>query len=163
MKSKNKMKFNVRFHKSFLVFTLMGVIAVSQYGITFTRNKEYVLHELASQSPRYFDESILTKTNSSPDTEQIQELSMQVRTILAHNCTKCHGGDKAEGELRLDSKEFIDKGGKDGIIFVAGNPEQSELIRRIKLPRNDPDAMPATGDGLTKEDIAILEYWVKQG
>ncbi|MEJ0105217.1 MAG: DUF1549 domain-containing protein [Bacteroidota bacterium] len=163
MKSKNNMKFNVRFQKPFLVFALMGVIAVSQYGITFTRNKEYFLHELVSQSPRSFNEDLFTSQDSPLDTERVQELSMQVRTILAHNCTRCHGGDKAEGELRLDTKEFIDKGGQSGMVFVAGNPEQSELIRRIKLPRNDPDAMPATGDGLAKEDIAILEYWVKQG
>ena len=55
------------------------------------------------------------------------------------------------------------KGGEDGAVIISGNPAESDLIRRIKLPRSHKDAMPSKGNRLTKEEIAVLEFWVKQG
>ena len=94
---------------------------------------------------------------------QLQELNINVRTILAHNCYTCHNATKTKGGLRLDKKEFIFKGGEDGPILVAGNPEKSDMIRRVKLPAGHDDAMPSKGKRLSKEDIAMLEYWIQQG
>jgi len=94
---------------------------------------------------------------------QLQELNINVRTILAHNCYTCHNATKTKGGLRLDKKEFIFKGGEDGPILVPGNPEKSDMIRRIKLPAGHDDAMPSKGKRLSKEDIAMLEYWIQQG
>ena len=94
---------------------------------------------------------------------QLQELNINVRTILAHNCYACHNATKTKGGLRLDKKEFIFKGGEDGPILVAGNPEKSDMIRRVKLPFGHDDAMPTKGKRLSKEDVAMLEYWIQQG
>jgi uncharacterized membrane protein/mono/diheme cytochrome c family protein len=94
---------------------------------------------------------------------QLQELNINVRTILAHNCYTCHNATKTKGGLRLDKKEFIFKGGEDGPILVPGNPEKSDMIRRVKLPFGHDDAMPTKGKRLSKEDIAMLEYWIQQG
>lgn len=94
---------------------------------------------------------------------QLQELNINVRTILAHNCYACHNATKTKGGLRLDKKEFIFKGGENGTILVAGNPEKSDMIRRVKLPFGHDDAMPTKGKRLSKEDIAMLEYWIQQG
>ena len=94
---------------------------------------------------------------------QLQELNINVRTILAHNCYTCHNATKTKGGLRLDKKEFIFKGGEDGPILVAGNPEKSDMIRRVKLPFGHDDAMPTKGKRLSKEDVAMLEYWIQQG
>ena len=81
---------------------------------------------------------------------QVQDLNLQVRTILAHNCYSCHGRAKVKGELRLDTKAFMMKGGEDGVVVVPGHPEESEIIRRIKLPRHHKDKMPAKGKALNK-------------
>ena len=94
---------------------------------------------------------------------QLQELNINVRSILAHNCYSCHNATKTKGGLRLDKKEFIFKGGENGPILVAGNPEKSDMIRRVKLPAGHDDAMPTKGRRLSKEDIAMLEYWIQQG
>ena len=94
---------------------------------------------------------------------QLQELNINVRSILAHNCYSCHNATKTKGGLRLDKKEFIFKGGENGPILVAGNPEKSDMIRRVKLPAGHDDAMPTKGKRLSKEDIAMLEYWIQQG
>ena len=126
------------------------------------------------------DNSALKKSGSSEDrimntseipakapevlnANQLQELNINVRTILAHNCYSCHNATKTKGGLRLDKKEFIFKGGEDGPILVPGNPEKSDMIRRVKLPFGHDDAMPTKGKRLSKEDIAMLEYWIQQG
>jgi len=103
------------------------------------------------------------KVNEVLNANQLQELNINVRTILAHNCYSCHNATKTKGGLRLDKKEFIFKGGEDGPILVPGNPEKSDIIRRIKLPAGHDDAMPTKGKRLSKEDIAMLEYWIQQG
>jgi len=101
--------------------------------------------------------------NSTLSEEQIAELNIKVRSILAHSCYSCHNATKTKGGLRLDKKEFIFKGGEDGPVIVAGSPETSDLIRRIKLPEGHDDAMPTKGKRVAKEDIELLEYWIKTG
>jgi mono/diheme cytochrome c family protein len=97
------------------------------------------------------------------DESQVQELNLQVRTIFAHKCYSCHGRAKSKGELRLDTKEFVFAGGENGDVIVPGDPEKSELIRRINLSRFDEDKMPEKGERLTDSEIETLELWVKVG
>ena len=104
-----------------------------------------------------------TKAPEVLNASQLQELNVNVRSILAHNCYSCHNATKTKGGLRLDKKEFIFKGGENGPILVAGNPEKSDIIRRVKLPAGHDDAMPTKGKRLSKEDVAMLEYWIQQG
>ena len=83
--------------------------------------------------------------------------------ILEQNCNKCHGEEKQKGKLRLDSRDAALKGGKSGDTIVAGNPEKSEMIRRVSLPKTDDDFMPSEGEPLKKEQIELLKEWIKQG
>jgi hypothetical protein len=71
--------------------------------------------------------------------------------ILRQNCVKCHGSEKQKGKLRLDSKEARMKGGKDGVVIIAGDADKSELYRRITLPKGHDDNMPNEGDPLSKD------------
>ena len=54
------------------------------------------------------------------------------------------------------------RSGRPGI--VPGKPEASELVRRVRLPRDDDEAMPL-GDGpaLSEPQIAALEKWIADG
>ena len=120
--------------------------------------------DLGSSEDRIMNTSeIPAKAPEVLNANQLQELNINVRTILAHNCYSCHNATKTKGGLRLDKKEFIFKGGEDGPILVPGNPEKSDMIRRVKLPFGHDDAMPTKGKRLSKEDIAMLEYWIQQG
>ncbi|MEY2793279.1 MAG: hypothetical protein RJA76_1271 [Bacteroidota bacterium] len=101
--------------------------------------------------------------NTNLTEDQISELTIKVRSILAHSCYSCHNATKTKGGLRLDKKEFIFKGGESGPILMAGYPEKSEIIRRIKLPEGHEDAMPTKGKRVNAEDIELLEYWIKTG
>jgi uncharacterized membrane protein len=95
--------------------------------------------------------------------DQIQGLNLRVRSILAHNCYSCHGAGKVKGMLRLDSKEAIFEGGEHGVVIVSGKPEESELIRRVTLPRGHKEAMPVKGKMLTAEEVDVIRQWIKLG
>ena len=87
----------------------------------------------------------------------------QIRPIMADSCYKCHGEKKQKGKLRLDSLEAFQAGGKDGKVVIAGNPEKSDLYRRIILPKDDDDVMPPEGDPVPKEKAALIKLWIAEG
>ncbi|MEI7583065.1 DUF1549 domain-containing protein [Runella sp.] len=162
-------------YRSLLFLTVAGVTITGHYGALLTHGNDYLtsmfspnrkknssgdaITDAQAKKPRF----VLPTTNKPLVSKQIADLNIDVRTIMAHNCYKCHSATKSKGGLRLDTKELIFKGGEGGPVIVLGRPEKSELIRRIKLPAGHDDAMPTKGKMLSKEEIAILEYWIKQG
>lgn len=83
-----------------------------------------------------------------------------IRPILNSNCNACHKPEKNKGELDMTSFASLMKGGKHGPAVVVGDPHKSKLIEMIS--GDDPD-MPKDGDPLKKEQIALVEQWIKQG
>ena len=84
--------------------------------------------------------------------------------VLDTKCVACHGTNKEQGGLRLDSYESLMAGGKDGIVIAPRNPDGSLLLKKVTLPPNDPHFMPAEGrTPLTPEEIARIHAWVLQG
>ena len=96
------------------------------------------------------------KMKGEIDINQKQDLSIEARNILANHCYDCHSIKKSKGKLRLDALEYMLKGGEEGPALVVGHPEKSEMIRRIKLPASDDDAMPNKGKRLSKKEIENL-------
>jgi len=87
-----------------------------------------------------------------------------VAEIFQEKCVSCHGANKQKGKLRLDNPEMILKGGKSRNLLVAGSPEESELFIRIMYDLNDDDHMPPKEKSqLSKNDIALLHWWIKEG
>lgn len=87
-----------------------------------------------------------------------------VQPILNDRCVVCHGESKTRGDLRLDTPEHIVTGGENGAVLVAGEPEQSELVRRITLPLYHDDRMPPEGEQpLTIEQTELIRWWIKSG
>lgn len=91
------------------------------------------------------------------------DFAKQIRPIMADNCYKCHGPKKEKGKLRLDTLAAFEKGGKDGKVIVPGDPDKSDLYRRITLPKDDDDVMPPEGDPLPKDKQALVKQWIAQG
>jgi uncharacterized membrane protein len=101
---------------------------------------------------------------SAPATASIAFFTSRVAPIFADKCIQCHGPEKKKGKLRLDTFEFVMRGGKDGVVIAPGDPKNSELYRRITLPRDNKDAMPAEGKpGLTPAELKIVEFWIAAG
>lgn len=82
--------------------------------------------------------------------------------ILSARCVGCHSGPRPSMGLRLDTLQGLLKGSRNGPVVHAGDPEGSELIRRLKgyrLPR-----MPLSGPPfLTDAEIALFEIWIETG
>lgn len=99
--------------------------------------------------------------------ENVQEARVYeelIRPVLEKKCYSCHGRGKQKGELRLDSPEFLLKGGEEGPAFEAFHPGKSLLIRRILLPESDENHMPPKGKPqVTVAEQHLLEWWISQG
>ena len=83
------------------------------------------------------------------------DFTRDVRPILSRHCFKCHGpDDKArKADLRLDIKEDALRGGSSGEpAFVPGQPDVSELVRRI-FTDDEGEVMPPPSANLALTGI----------
>jgi mono/diheme cytochrome c family protein len=85
-----------------------------------------------------------------------------IRRILKAHCFQCHGeGGVTEGKLDVRLRRFLIKGGDTGPAIVAGKPNESLLLQRIR----DKEMPP--GDDLKKkvpaEEVEIISQWIAQG
>lgn len=87
-----------------------------------------------------------------------------VQPVLQEKCVSCHNANKLKGKLRLDEPDFILQGGKNGVVVVAGEAEESELIKRLLLELNEKHHMPPKGKPQpTENEIALLKWWIAEG
>ena len=95
------------------------------------------------------------------------EFNRDVRPILSENCFACHAADaKAKNiPLRLDqeTEAKADLGGGRRAI-VEGNPDASEVIRRITSENKAKRMPPAfTGHTVSPKDVETLRAWIAAG
>ena len=91
------------------------------------------------------------------------DFRQQIQPIFENACIRCHGADKAKGDLRLDTKAGFLRGGKHGPLIDSKDYEKSELLRRIKLPRDHEDIMPQETEPLSGPHKNWLTDWVRTG
>jgi hypothetical protein len=91
------------------------------------------------------------------------DFSRDIRPIFNQNCTSCHGGVRQKnGVSFIFREEALGKGKSGRTTIVPGNPDASELIRRVTS--TDPDVrMPYHAPPLAPEQIALLRRWIKEG
>ncbi|HWA82311.1 MAG TPA: c-type cytochrome domain-containing protein [Fimbriimonadaceae bacterium] len=85
-----------------------------------------------------------------------------VQPIFNQNCVGCHGADHPKGGINLTSAESINKGGEDGPIVAAGDPDKSKLVDALR-GRNGAMQMPKGKAPLSEDDIKKVEAWIKAG
>jgi hypothetical protein len=76
--------------------------------------------------------------------------------------------EKQKGELRLDTFEFTMAGGENSAEkknnIVAGKPADSLTYQLVTSAEDEDMHMPPEGkDQLTKEEVALLKWWIEQG
>ncbi|MEY3457706.1 MAG: hypothetical protein RL215_863 [Planctomycetota bacterium] len=87
----------------------------------------------------------------------------QVKPLLARRCFACHGPDKSEGGLRLNSHATATAVLESGhAAIVPGNAGASELLARIGSAEEGV-RMPPEGSPLTEAEQSILREWIDQG
>ncbi len=97
---------------------------------------------------------------SSAHAEQQDALAQRAVMLLKTRCVSCHGAEKAESGLRLDSAEHFAKGGDRGKL-VEESSSQSLLIRSIR--GDDEELQMPPKQPLTPDEVKLLEDWVKIG
>ena len=70
------------------------------------------------------------------------DYARDVRPILSMACYECHGPRRAKGRLRLHDMPALFAGDAAEWLIVPGDPDASELIRRVRLPASDDEIMP---------------------
>ncbi len=100
----------------------------------------------------------------APDYARAMAYADVVQPILKDRCESCHGAEKSNGGLRLDTLEFLAKGGKHGPVVGAGDPSKSTLLARIDLPPETKEHMPPKGKPqLSEDELTVLEWWASAG
>jgi uncharacterized membrane protein len=140
------------------VTLLIGITITGHYGGSLTHGSDYLVAALKGEP---------TSKEAIPPVPNIQQAKVYpqlVEPLLKNRCYSCHGGEKQKGKLRVDTKEFMVKGGEAGSSLIEGRADESELIKRLLLPLDNEDHMPPKEKAqLTQEEIALLKWWVNQG
>lgn len=151
-----------------LVVTVISLSIAGHLGANLTHGEDFLTSVFPSNQKKYNSEKsrqLLAelKLSDSLSVGQKDKLNMEVRAIFAHNCYQCHSENKQKGELALDTKKGVFKGGESGLVVIAGNPNESELYKRIILSPNNEEVMPQKGKVLAAEEIALIKLWIKEG
>ena len=145
-----------------LYFTLLTAVLISlawtaHHGGSLTHGSDYLTRYMPLTLKRFVAPSAVSSHPNS-------FFARHVYTVLDTKCVTCHGTNKEQGGLRLDSYESLMAGGKDGIVIAPRNPDGSLLLKKVTLPPNDPHFMPAEGrPPLTPDEIVRIRAWVLQG
>jgi hypothetical protein len=94
------------------------------------------------------------------------DFNRDIRPMLSNTCFRCHGPDPEhrEGGLRLDTFEDATAEGSNSPAIKPGDPDGSEMIRRMTSADSD-SLMPPPDSGLVlkPEQIALFGEWIGQG
>ena len=113
---------------------------------------------------------VIDLAKAKKEKENLISYNRDIRPILSDKCFSCHGPDvsKIKAGLRLDlpASAFAElEKNKGHFAIVPGNPEKSELIKRISS--NDPGIMMPMPEShlarLTTEEIKLFSKWIEQG
>ena len=93
------------------------------------------------------------------------DFAKEIKPVLEQNCTKCHGEEQKKGGLRLHTKADALKGGDNGVVLVAGQPDKSPLYTATILPDEHDNVMPPRPKNprLSKAQTDLLKDWIAQG
>lgn len=89
----------------------------------------------------------------------------QIVPLMLLRCTACHGGRRQEAGLDLRTKAGMLKGGKSGPAIVAGKPDESLLIRRIRAEEMPPrrQLVSVSVKPMESGELKKLEAWITAG
>lgn len=140
-----------------LTIVLVTLAWTAHHGGSLTHGSDYLTRYMPPTLKRFIAPSAVSSHPNS-------FFARHVYTVLDTKCVACHGTNKEQGGLRLDSYESLMAGGKDGVVIAPRNPDGSLLLKKVTLPPNDPHFMPAEGRApLTPDEIARIRAWVLAG
>lgn len=148
-----------------LLFGSVGVMGFTSHdGASMTHGPDYLvryapdpLRELIGLEPKP------KEAPAKPLEEQIVYVDI-VAPILERRCVECHREGNTKGRLRMDTYEFLVKGGREGSAIKPGSAEDSNIVFRVELPLDDPDHMPPDGKPeMEANELTVVKWWLDQG
>jgi len=163
-----KPEINLKVYRCMLFATVILLTIAGHLGANLTHGEDYLTSILPGNKEVYTAKesgALLSELKGTSELSELQKdkLSIEVRGLFAHKCYQCHSENKQKGELVLENKEGVFKGGKSGLAVVSGKPEESEIYKRIILPVNSKKVMPTKGKLLTSNEITLVKLWIKEG
>ena len=164
----NRLPFVSLLYVPAVVFSILMVFVAGHHGGSLTHGSDYLSQHTPEpfrgwlgMSPKELQADKPIKITNINQALVFQEV---VHPIMKGHCEACHNAQKSKGGLRMDTIELLKKGGEDGPIFLAGNVDESEMIRRMMLPDDDEKHMPPIGKPqLSDAQVKLLKWWVASG
>lgn len=145
-------------YKALSVALLAGIFITGHLGGSLTHGSDYLTAPLSDST-----DSVVIHRKIIPNIEEANVYADVIQPMLQTRCYSCHGVKKQKNNLRLDDPQWILKGGKHGAI-ISANPEESKLLKRILLPREDDNHMPPKQKPqLSEKEIALIHWWIDEG
>jgi uncharacterized membrane protein len=136
---------------------LLLLIVTGHLGASLTHGSSYLLEPIANQRKAELDLSAVNYDSAKAYADV-------VAPIFQQHCYACHGPDKQKGKLRLDEPGFILTGSKNGAVINAGNPQESELMERLRLPVGDEHHMPPKEKAQPDQRrLNLIAHWIEAG
>jgi uncharacterized membrane protein/mono/diheme cytochrome c family protein len=152
-------KQNLRWQLPLGVVVCVLIIITGHLGGTLTHGEGYLTNSLFAE-----EEAATAKRKPLPNVQEAMAYQEVVQPLLQSKCYGCHNANKKKGGLQMDKPELLMKGGKNGEIIIPTKAEESEMIRRLLLPREDDDHMPPKEKPqLSEQEIALLHWWIASG
>jgi hypothetical protein len=85
--------------------------------------------------------------------------------ILLRRCTVCHGAHRQEGGLDLRSTAAMLRGGKSGPALVAGKPNESLILKKVRAGQMPPRdrLVEVSVKPIEPAETEVLTRWVAAG
>lgn len=141
---------------------LIGLlITTGHWGGSLTHGEDYLFATLSFKESETPDPSTKIQAISNiPDAIFYKDV---IQPIFEARCYDCHSSRKEKGDLRLDTEDFIRRGGKHGEVISDGPADSSSLYSRLMLPLEDEDHMPPNEKPqLSSSEIALIQYWIEE-
>ena len=151
--------FNNTFFKNKILTSFVGVLGLAGIFITGHQGANITHGENFLLAP-------VTDTHKKPDVllEDAVAYTHFIEPILQEKCMNCHNSRKAKGELVMETKELLLKGGKNGKLWDTTASGLGLLMQRLHLPLEDKKHMPPKGKPqLQQEELQAIFYWIKSG
>ena len=119
----------------------------------------------ATSPPGFFLSAFLIVSLASPallaatKTDPRKDIASTMRLLHA-NCLSCHNSEKHKSGLALDTRDAALKGGEDGPVIVAGQPDKSVLLKALA---SDADPHMPPKKQLSNEQIQLVRRWIQSG
>ena len=168
LQEKNKLEGIRRIPIEVLAIIMLILISLTGHlGGNITHGEDFLVEPLPNSIKsalglEIFEEKIIVLNDENWERALFYE--DVINPILNNKCVSCHNPKKTKGELVLNTKDGILKGGENGEIISPNNSNESELFSRLILPKNDEDHMPPKEKTqLIKQEINLIEIWIDKG